>query len=113
MVTLLVWHPYALSLFVSTLFFAALPEEWFFRGYFMPRIGSGWPANLLASLLFALLHGVTHDWITATLVFWPSLFYGWLYQRTHDLPLLVLAHALSNQFYMLGFGAWLYRCISG
>jgi len=41
------------------------------------------------------------DWTVAVLVFVPSLFYGWLYQRTRDLPLLVLVHALSNLTYTL------------
>ena len=103
---LLAWRPAALHLF-ATLFLAALPEEWFFRGYFMMRLGMGWRANLFASLLFAALHGLTHDWMTAALVFLPSLAYGWLYQRTRDLPLVVLTHAVSNLIYMLGFGAWL------
>ncbi len=103
----LAWRPAALHLFIATLLLAALPEEWFFRAYFMTRLGMGWRANLLASLLFAALHGLTHDWMTASLVFLPALAYGWLYQRTRDLPLVVLAHAVSNLIYMLGFGAWL------
>lgn len=93
---LLLWQPVYVGLVWSTLIFAALPEEWFFRAYFMMRIGTGWYANLITSLLFALLHGLTHDIVTAALVFAPSLFYGWLYQRTRDLPLLVLLHTLSN-----------------
>lgn len=103
-----VWRPASSNLFITTLLFAALPEEWFFRGYFMTRLGLSWRVNLLASLLFASLHGLTHDWMTAALVFLPSLAYGWLYQRTRDLPLVVLTHAVSNLIYMLGFGAWLH-----
>jgi len=106
-VTLLAWRPQHLGFAISTLLLAALPEEWFFRAYFMTRLGSGWRANLMASLLFAVMHGLTHDGMTAALVFLPSLAYGWLYQRTRDLPLLVLIHALSNLIYVLGFGAWL------
>jgi membrane protease YdiL (CAAX protease family) len=98
---LLVWQPQSLPYAISTLFLAALPEEWFFRAYFMTRLGQGWSSNLLASLLFSLLHGLTRDWTTALLVFVPSLFYGWLYQRTRNLPLLVLIHALSNLVFML------------
>ncbi len=97
----------ALRLFIPTFLLTALPEEWFFRGYFMARLGMGWRANLFASLLFATLHGLTHGWITTALVFLPSLAYGWLYQRTRDLSLVVLTHAVSNLIYMLGFGAWL------
>lgn len=67
----------------------------------MGRLGAGWRANAMASLLFSLLHGLTRDWATALLVFVPSLFYGWLYQRSRDLPLLVLAHTMSNLVFVL------------
>lgn len=107
-VALLAWRPAALQLFIASLLLAALPEEWFFRAYFMVRLGTGWRANLFVSVVFAALHGLTHDWMTAALVFLPSLAYGWLYQRTRDLTLVVLMHALSNLIYMLGFGVWLH-----
>lgn len=98
---LLVWWPVHTPFALATLLTAAIPEEWFFRSYFMTRIGPGWRANLATSALFSLLHSLTHDWTTALLVFLPSLFYGWLYQRTRDLPLLVLVHALSNLVYVM------------
>ncbi len=98
---IVVWQPGYLGVALSALFVAALPEEWFFRAYFMASLGRGWRANILASLFFSLLHGLTGDWLVAVLVFAPSLFYGWLYQRTRDLPLLVLAHALSNLVFVL------------
>jgi hypothetical protein len=60
-----------------------------------------WFPNVAASLLFSLMHALTRGWTAAALVFLPSLFYGWLYQRTRDLPLLVLLHALSNLVYVL------------
>lgn len=95
-IAILAWRPSFIPFALPALFVAALPEEWFFRAYFMTRIGMGLPANGAATALFALLHGLTRDWATAFLVFIPSLFYGWLYQRTRDLPLLILVHALSN-----------------
>ncbi len=98
---LLVWRSSHMAFALSTLFLAALPEEWFFRGYLMTRLGKGLPANLAASILFSLIHGLTQNWITALLVFAPSLFYGWLYQRSRDLPLLILTHALSNLIFVL------------
>jgi len=108
---LLAWRPSLHALALATLLTAALPEEWYFRAYFMTRIGTGWRANVMASLLFSLLHGLTRDWTTALLVFAPSLFYGWLYQRTRDLPLLVLTHTLSNlvfvQFLTQPMATWL------
>jgi membrane protease YdiL (CAAX protease family) len=71
---------------LATLFLAALPEEWYFRAYFMTRLGNGLQANVVASILFSLMHGLTRGWTTAALVLLPSLLYGWLYQRTRDLP---------------------------
>lgn len=100
-IALLVWRPSEIPFALSTLLMAALPEEWFFRAYFMTRMGRGFHSNVISSVLFSLLHGLTRGWATAVLVFAPSLFYGWLYQRTRDLPLLVLLHALSNIIYTL------------
>lgn len=98
---LLAWQPDYLKFALATLLLAALPEEWFFRAWFMTRLGNGWHANLTASLLFSLLHGLSRDWQTALMVYPASLFYGWLYQRTRDLPLLILVHMLSNLVFML------------
>jgi hypothetical protein len=134
-IALLAWQPSEIPFAFSTLLMAAIPEEWFFRAYFMTRlqtaclehvarmersgtrgtvtppgfhfITSGlhaltlWFPNVAASLLFSLMHGLTRGWTAAVLVFVPSLFYGWLYQRTRDLPLLVLVHSLSNLVYVL------------
>jgi len=100
-VGLLVWYPSYTSYLLSTLLLAALPEEWFFRGYFMTSLGSGWRANLIASLFFSAMHGLTRNWETALLVLGPSFFYGWLYQRSRNLPLVILVHALSNLIFML------------
>lgn len=103
-------QPQHLATAVSALLIAALPEEWFFRAYFMARLETQQrfnpvTANLTTSLLFSLVHGLSRDWMTALLVFVPSLFYGWLYQRTRDLPLVVLAHALSNLVFALFLAA--------
>lgn len=94
-------YPQHLASAVSALLIAALPEEWFFRAYLQTTLEThrrfrGLRAILVASLLFSLIHGLSRDWTTALLVFIPSLFYGWLYQRNHDLLLVVLVHALSN-----------------
>lgn len=97
----LTWGAATRALVLFNLLLVALPEEWFFRAYLMTRLGTGWRANLVASGLFALTHGLSRDWLTALLVFPPSLFYGWLYQRSRDLPLLVLVHALSNVVFAL------------
>lgn len=103
---LLLAQPQHLITAISALLIAALPEEFFFRAYFMARLETQQrfnpvSANLTASLLFSLVHGLSRDWTTAMLVFIPSLFYGWLYQRTRDLPLIVLLHALSNLVFVM------------
>lgn len=103
---LIVLHPDRANFLFATLLLAALPEEWFFRAYFMERIGSGWPANVISSLFFALVHGLVRGPEVALLVFLPSLLYGWLYQRTHDLPLLILTHTLSNLAFVIYFERW-------
>jgi len=84
---------------LSSVFTVALPEEWFFRGYFMERIGRGWKANAVASLVFAILHGITRGPEIAFKVFAPSLLFGWLYQRTRYLPLVIMVHGVSNLVY--------------
>jgi len=100
-IALLAWRPSEIPFALTTLLMAAVPEEWFFRAYFMTRMGRGIRSNVISSVLFSLLHGLTRGWTAAVLVFLPSLFYGWLFQRTRDLPLLVLVHALSNIVYAL------------
>jgi uncharacterized protein len=95
-VALLAWRPAFASYAVTTLLLAALPEEWFFRGYFMARLGNTARANLISSIFFSLLHGLTRGWLAAPLVFLPSLLFGWIFQRTRDLPLVILLHAVMN-----------------
>jgi uncharacterized protein len=101
-------EPRYLSTAASALLIAALPEEWFFRAYFQTALEArpslrALQAIVVTSLLFSLIHGLSRDWTTAVLAFVPSVFYGWLYQRTRDLALVVLVHALSN----LGFAMFL------
>jgi membrane protease YdiL (CAAX protease family) len=53
-------------------------------------------ANVLATLAFAALHGVTRSWPLAAAVLLPSLVLGALYQRTRRPMPVVLAHAAMN-----------------
>jgi len=92
------------QLIISSLLLAALPEEWFFRGYFLVRIKqilkSSWQANTLTSLAFSLLHLPTQGWFGLS-VFFPSLLFGWLYLKTNNLFLVIGIHALSNTIFLL------------
>lgn len=98
---LLLAYPRTLMPFLRILLLAALPEEWFFRGYLQKRYGNGTVAILIVSLMFSLLHFLTRDIEAALLVFVPSVTFGWLYQKTGDLLLIVLVHALSNLVYFI------------
>ena len=75
---------------------AALPEEWFFRAYLQKCLGNNVAAVLLVSLMFSLMHYITHRSVETWLVFIPSIFFGWIYKKTDDLILVVILHALSN-----------------
>jgi len=98
-IVLLMWRPSFRSYAITTLLLAAIPEEWFFRGYFMTRLGGDSRANLISSVFFSLMHGLTRGWLIAPQVFLPSLLFGWVFQRSRNLPLVILLHALSNLMY--------------
>jgi membrane protease YdiL (CAAX protease family) len=101
---LLILKPESWPLIISSLLFAALPEEWFFRGYLMVRIkqilNSPWQANILTSIIFSLFHLPTQGWFGLS-VFLPSLVFGWLYQKTNNMVLIIGVHALSNILFII------------
>lgn len=90
------------------LFFVAIPEEFFYRGYvqtrldevFRPRwrilgaeLGWGW---LITCVIFALGHSiVVFQWWHVAIVF-PSLVFGWLRARTGSLLAGAFFHAWCN-----------------
>lgn len=105
--------------------FIALPEEFFYRGYIQTRLRqyfqarrrekgepqerSTWlrltPENWLTSLLFALGHlfipigGVLM--LNRASVFFPSLLFGWLRERTGSIVAPVTYHAAANMMVLL------------
>lgn len=97
---LLLILPFDLTRAMHIFFLVALPEEWFFRGYLLSRLGGNVRANIISSVIFSLLHGVTKGPVIALEVFVPSLFYGWLYQKTGSILLCVYAHAVSNIIFL-------------
>lgn len=110
---------------LTQLVFIAFPEEFFYRGYLQTRIGQalakwrearGRPAegkrpwgfsaqNALTSLLFAAGHvlipigGVLV--VTRASVFFPSLLFGWLRERTDTIAASVVYHAAANLMVLL------------
>jgi len=99
---------------LTILMLTALPEEWFFRAYFMQQLEKSiankkpsflllTPAqisNLFTSIFFALLHTPTQGWF-ALAVFIPSMIYGWIFQKSKDIVLVILLHALSNIIFII------------
>lgn len=114
----------------------ALPEEAFYRGYLQSRLdeaipGFGWrkdpttgvmlplrlrifgasvgPALLVTSVIFALGHLATIREPARLAVFFPSLVFGWLRQRTRGVGAGIAFHAMCNVFSeLLGKGFRVY-----
>ncbi|MFZ5475358.1 MAG: myxosortase family intramembrane protease [Myxococcota bacterium] len=90
------------------LFFVAIPEEFFYRGYFQTRLNEVFPRKFLvfgvpigwglviASLFFAFGHSLVtvRWWHFAT--FFPGLLFGWLRERSGGTLAGALMHAWSN-----------------
>jgi len=102
---------------VEEVIFRSLPEEFYFRGWLQKRcerfgsleifrFGGGKIdlANLAVSALFAILHWLSYGGPERLLVFFPSLWFGWLRSCGGGLLLPVLAHALSNLLLRWGQG---------
>jgi membrane protease YdiL (CAAX protease family) len=99
------WIP--LSLLVQLLL-VALPEEFFYRGYLQTRLDGldprrfhfgpfhTSPAILITSLLFALGHFIIGFDPVRLAVFFPSLVFGWLRDRSGGLGASIVYHAACN-----------------
>lgn len=89
-------------------FFVAIPEEFFYRGYLQTRLNEvfarrwlvfgvpmGW-GSVLACLLFAFGHSLVQFqwWHFAT--FFPGLLFAWMRERTGGVTAGALFHAVCN-----------------
>ncbi len=72
----------------------AFLEEAFFRGFLMQRFN-----NLAVSFMFAFAHVVYQGTLGAALTFFPSLIFGYLYQRSGSILAPALTHFSFNLFY--------------
>jgi len=98
----------AITAFVFTFLFIAIPEELFFRGYLLERLEQVWPptrrllgapvglALLVCSALFALGHVLVVPNPQRLAVFFPALIFGWMRARTGSLAAGAAFHALCN-----------------
>lgn len=96
-----------LYIFLAQILMVALPEEFLYRGYILPRLDALFPpryrwglpfswGNVYTSLLFALTHFVIGWSVHRLSVFFPSLLFGMLKQHTRSLLAPILFHAVAN-----------------
>ncbi len=97
-----------LTLVAYQLFFVAIPEEFFYRGYFQTRLNELFPRRwlilgtpmglgaVLADLFFAFGHSVVQVqwWHFAT--FFPGLVFAWMRERTGQVLPGAFFHAICN-----------------
>lgn len=91
------------------LFFVAVPEEVFFRGYLQEKLGNNLKGVVIVSVFFALGHFFTlcvpsgfigGICVQSVLTFFPSLVMGYLFARTETLWGSIIFHFLSNLTYI-------------
>lgn len=105
---------------LTQLFFIALPEEYFYRGYLQTRLSEAdklqrdgqepaWlgftPAIFWTSVLFGLGHLLVPVggalFVSRFSVFFPSLLFGWLRRRTQSIVAPMVYHACCNLMVLL------------
>ncbi len=92
---------------------AAIPEEFFFRGYIQEHVFAGFDKkilkiislkNLFTSLLFGLVHAVAFLDITRAATFFPSLLFGLFTEKSRGRIFYSISyHVVSN---ILAFILW-------
>ena len=102
------WPVDPLTIVAYQLFFVAIPEEFFYRGYFQTRLNEcfarswnvfgvrmGW-GSVWASLFFAFGHTLVlfQWWHFAT--FFPGMVFAWLRERTGGVMAGAVFHAICN-----------------
>lgn len=89
-------------------FFVAIPEEFFYRGYLQSRLDEVFPTRwrvlgaslgpgiLITSVLFASGHSIVNPAWWHFAIFAPSLVFGWMRARTGDIVAGAMFHAWAN-----------------
>ncbi len=96
------------GIFVDQLFLVAIPEEMFFRGWFQPRLDTlskkrwnifgvqlGW-TWILGAAIFATAHTLIHFQWWHFAIFFPSLLFIWLKEKTGTITAPALFHCVAN-----------------
>jgi membrane protease YdiL (CAAX protease family) len=99
-----------LKFFFFHLVAIAFPEEIFYRAYLQPQFNRVWgrpwhflgtpfgKSLLFTSFLFALSHSLIQLQWWHFSIFFPSLVFGWLREKTGTVTAGTLFHALSNTY---------------
>ena len=86
----------------------ALPEEFFFRGYFQGRLNTFFKPRwnilgvrlgydwLLTAVIFAFAHSVIQVQWWHFSIFFPALVFGWLREKTGSITAPILFHTFCN-----------------
>ncbi len=97
-----------ISMILFHIFIAGLPEETFYRGFvqelFNRDFGKKWklfgiqfgPSIFLTSFLFAIGHYIIIPHPFRLAVFFPSLLFGLMKEKTQNITLPFLFHAIAN-----------------
>lgn len=102
-------YGWMLSLLLTQLILVAVPEEFFFRGFLQERLHQAWGRDgihiwglpltwgiVVSSVLFALVHLISNLSPARLTVFFPSLLFGALRERTGGITASVVYHAACN-----------------
>ena len=89
------------TLWLLSMTLSAFAEELFFRAYLMKRF-----SNLGVSLMFVIPHFILYPGILSLLTFFPSLLFGFAYQKTKSLAFVSLLHLVSNLVYFESVSNW-------
>lgn len=89
------------ALIITAVILAPLIEEIVFRGVFQTALlwlfrGTRWPAILIASFVFAIIHHSVVPWQGLISLFVLGIVWGYTYERTGSLLAPILAHAVFN-----------------
>lgn len=80
--------------YIASVFMLAFVEELFFRAYMMK-----YHTNLVVSLLFVIPHFIVYTDIHSLLVFFPSLLFGYIYEKSNSLVFVTVVHGIFNIIY--------------
>lgn len=93
--------PYWWAVIVAAVVLAPLWEEIAFRGFLLSALAKSrlgfWPAALLSTTLWTLLH-VGYSWPGLASVFMAGIGLSWIMLRTGSMRAVVVAHGVINAF---------------